>query len=190
MRSEGLAPRRVVVTLIGMFGLLALVITAAGIAGVIAFSVNQRTQEFGIRMALGAQRSRVLGLVLREGLVLVTVGLAIGLAGAYVLTKLLGAVIFEQQSTAGLTLLIGTHRNRRRDLHRRRRHAGARRDRRLPDAGPARGHGRSDRRAEGAIVALPVAGYRSRRSPSELATGNWQQATGNWQLATGNWFAL
>ena len=47
VRSDGLAPRRVVVALIGMFGLLALVITAAGIAGVIAFSVNQRTQEFG-----------------------------------------------------------------------------------------------------------------------------------------------
>jgi len=109
VRSEGLAPRRVVVSLIGLFGLLALVITAAGIAGVIAFSVNQRTHEFGIRVALGAQRSRVLALVLREGLVLVTIGLAIGLAGAYVLTKLVGAVIFEQQTTAGLTLLIGTH---------------------------------------------------------------------------------
>jgi putative ABC transport system permease protein len=109
VRSEGLAPRRVVVSLIGMFGLLALIITAAGIAGVIAFSVNQRTHEFGIRVALGAQRSRVLGQVLREGLVLVTIGLAIGLAGAFVLTKLVGSVIFEQQTTAGLRLLIETH---------------------------------------------------------------------------------
>ena len=109
VRSEGLAPRRVIVSLIGVFGLLALIITATGIAGVIAFSVNQRTHEFGIRVALGAQRSRVLGLVLREGLVLVSIGLAIGLAGAYMLTKVVGAVVFEQQSTAGLTLLIGTH---------------------------------------------------------------------------------
>ena len=108
VRSEGLAPRRVVVALIGMFGLLALVITAAGIAGVIAFSVNQRTQEFGIRMALGAPRGRVLGQVIREGLVLVLVGLAIGLAGAAALTRILGAVIFGPQSTAGLTLLIDT----------------------------------------------------------------------------------
>ncbi|HUE84730.1 MAG TPA: FtsX-like permease family protein, partial [Vicinamibacterales bacterium] len=108
VRSDGLAPRRVVVSLIGMFGLLALIITAAGIAGVIAFSVNQRTQEFGIRMALGAPRAGVLTMVIREGLVLVVVGLGLGVAGALVLTKLLGAVIFAPQSTAGLTLLIGT----------------------------------------------------------------------------------
>ena len=106
VRSEGLAPRRVVVALIGMFGLLALVITAAGIAGVIAFSVNQRTQEFGIRMALGAPRSGVLGLVIREGLMLVSIGLAIGLAGAVVLNRILGAVIFADQPTSGLTLLV------------------------------------------------------------------------------------
>jgi putative ABC transport system permease protein len=107
VRSDGLAPRRVLVTLIGLFGLLALVITAAGIAGVIAFSVNQRTREFGVRMALGAPRSGVLAMVVREGLVLVSVGLALGMGGALVLTKLLGAVIFAPQP-AGLTLLIGT----------------------------------------------------------------------------------
>jgi putative ABC transport system permease protein len=100
VRSSALAPRRVVVALIGLFGLLALVITAAGIAGVIAFSVNQRTQEFGIRMALGARRGRVLALVVREGLVLVTIGLVIGMAGALVLTKLMGAVIFAPPSPA------------------------------------------------------------------------------------------
>jgi predicted permease len=108
VRAEGLAPRRVVVGLIGMFGLLALVITAAGIGGVIAFSVNQRTHEFGIRMALGAQRGRVLALVVREGLMLAGIGLAIGLFGALALTRVLGAVIFERQSPAGLTLLVST----------------------------------------------------------------------------------
>jgi predicted permease len=105
VRSSALAPRRVVVALIGMFGVLALIITAAGIAGVIAFSVNQRTQEFGIRMALGAPRAGVLALVIREGLVLVTIGLALGLAGAFVLNRVLGAVIFAQQPATGLTLL-------------------------------------------------------------------------------------
>ena len=107
VRADGLAPRRVVVGLIGIFGFLALVITAAGIGGVIAFSVNQRTQEFGIRMALGAARARVLSLVVKEGLVLVGVGLAIGLAGALVLTRLMGAVIFGHQPS-GLTLLVTT----------------------------------------------------------------------------------
>ena len=108
VRAEGLVPRRVVVGLIGMFGLLALVITAAGIGGVIACSVNQRTQEFGIRMALGAPRGGVLALVVREGLVLVGAGLAIGLAGALALTRVLGAVIFGRQSPAGLPLLVNT----------------------------------------------------------------------------------
>jgi putative ABC transport system permease protein len=102
VRSTALAPRRVVVALIGLFGLLALVITAAGIAGVIAFSVNQRTQEFGIRMALGARRGRVLALVIREGLVLVTIGLAIGMSGALVLTRLMGAVIFDPPTATAL----------------------------------------------------------------------------------------
>ena len=108
VRADGLTPRRVVVSLIGLFGLLALVITAAGIAGVIAFSVNQRTQEFGVRMALGAPRGEVLALVIREGLALVTIGLVLGLAGALAMTKVLGATIFEQQSSAGLTLLVDT----------------------------------------------------------------------------------
>jgi len=65
---------------------------------VIAFSVNQRTQEFGIRMALGAGRGGVLALVIREGVVLVTIGLGIGMAGALVLTRLMGAVIFEPET--------------------------------------------------------------------------------------------
>jgi putative ABC transport system permease protein len=107
VRADGLAPRRVVVGLIAMFGVLALVITATGIAGVVAFSVNQRTHEFGIRMALGAARARVLALVVREGLVLVGTGLALGLAGALVLTRLVGSVIFARQPT-GLTLLVST----------------------------------------------------------------------------------
>jgi putative ABC transport system permease protein len=108
VRADGLAPRRVIVTLIGLFGLLALVITAAGIAGVIAFSVNQRTQEFGVRMALGAPRAGVLALVIREGLLLVSIGLALGLGGALALTKVLGAVIFDPAPTSGLVLLVGT----------------------------------------------------------------------------------
>ena len=106
VRAAGLEPRRVVVSLIGLFGLLALVITAAGIAGVIAFSVNQRTQEFGIRMALGAPRGRVLAQVIREGLVLAAIGVVIGLAGALALGRGLAAVLFVPQPPNSLTLFV------------------------------------------------------------------------------------
>jgi putative ABC transport system permease protein len=105
VRSASLASPTLVATLLGLFGILALVITATGIAGVIAFSVNQRTQEFGIRMALGAQRASVLSLVLRQGLALVLVGLAIGLAGALVLTRLLTTLLFGIQPTDGVTFV-------------------------------------------------------------------------------------
>jgi putative ABC transport system permease protein len=105
VRAVGLTPRRVIVSLIGLFGLLALVITAVGIGGVVAFSVNQRTHEFGIRMALGAQRNGVLGLVLREGLRLVALGLAIGVAGALALTRVLGTVFVATQASS-LPLLV------------------------------------------------------------------------------------
>jgi predicted permease len=103
VRSASIAPRKLTATLLALFGLLALVITATGIAGVIAFSVNQRTQEFGVMMALGAPRSNVLALVLRQGLQLVLVGLAFGLAGALVLTRLLTTMLFGVEPTDGIT---------------------------------------------------------------------------------------
>jgi putative ABC transport system permease protein len=105
VRSGSLEQRTLTATLLGLFGLLALVITATGIAGVIAFSVNQRTQEFGVRMALGAQRGAVLAMVLRQGLQLVLIGLAIGLAGALVLTRVLATLLFGIEPTDGLTFV-------------------------------------------------------------------------------------
>jgi predicted permease len=103
VRSASLAAPRLTAALLGVFGALALAITAAGIAGVVAFSVNQRTQEFGIRMALGAKRATVLAMVLRQGLRLVLAGLAIGLAGALVLTRLLTTMLFGIEPTDALT---------------------------------------------------------------------------------------
>ena len=105
VRSAFLESPRLTAVLLGLFALLALVITAAGIAGVIAFSVNQRTQEFGIRMALGARRGSVLTMVLRQGITLVLVGLAIGIAGAVVLTRLLTTLLFGVEPTDALTFL-------------------------------------------------------------------------------------
>jgi predicted permease len=105
VRSATLESPRLTATLLGLFGLLALVITAAGIAGVIAFSVNQRTQEFGIRMALGARRGSVLTMVLGQGLKLVLAGLAIGLAGALIMTRVLTTLLFGIEPTDGFTFV-------------------------------------------------------------------------------------
>ena len=105
VRSAWMESPTLTAVLLGLFALLALVITATGIAGVIAFSVNQRTQEFGIRMALGAQRGSVLSLVLRQGITLVLVGLAIGLAGALVVTRVLTTLLFGVEPTDALTFL-------------------------------------------------------------------------------------
>ncbi len=105
VRSASLASPALTATLLGLFGLLALVITAAGLGGVVAFSVNQRTQEFGIRMALGAARTNVLGMVLRQGLQLVAVGLALGAGGALILTRVLTTLLFDVRPNDGLTYL-------------------------------------------------------------------------------------
>ncbi len=105
VRSDTLAPWRLTASLIGIFAMLALVITATGIAGVIAFSVNQRTQEFGVRMALGASRTGVLGMVLRQGVQLAAIGLVIGMAGAVWLTRLLQSLLFEVEPNDSVTFL-------------------------------------------------------------------------------------
>ena len=105
VRASTLDSPRLTATLLGLFALLALVITSAGIAGVIAFSVNQRTQEFGVRMALGAPRGSVLSMVLRQGLRLVLAGLAIGMAGAIVLTRVMTTLLFGVEPTDALTFL-------------------------------------------------------------------------------------
>jgi predicted permease len=105
VRTRALAPPRLIATLLGLFALLALVITAAGIGGVLAFSVNQRTQEIGIRMALGASRGAVLKMVLRQGLTLVVLGLAGGTIGAFFLARLMKEVLYGVSPTDPLTFV-------------------------------------------------------------------------------------
>ena len=80
--------------LLAFFGLLALVLTAVGIYGVVAYSVAQRTRELGIRIALGAQRKDVLMLILRQGLALVALGSAIGLVACYWLSSLVSSQLY------------------------------------------------------------------------------------------------
>ncbi|MBA3716241.1 MAG: ABC transporter permease [Pyrinomonadaceae bacterium] len=87
--NETLAMERLFAKLFSLFGLLAQLLSAIGLYGVLAYSVAQRTHEIGIRMALGADRRDVLRIVLRQGMTLALVGVALGLAGAYVLTKYL-----------------------------------------------------------------------------------------------------
>jgi predicted permease len=91
--------------LLGIFSGIALVMAAAGIYGVMAYFVSQRTREIGIRLALGAQRRDVLKLILRSGMSLVAIGLAIGLAGALVLTRLLTTLLFEVSPTDPITFV-------------------------------------------------------------------------------------
>jgi len=99
--------------LVGMIGLLALILSGIGIYGVISYSVNQRTHEIGIRLALGAAPSAVLSLVLRQGLALTLLGIAAGLVGALVLTRLVSSLLFGVRPADPLTfftvplLLVG-----------------------------------------------------------------------------------
>jgi putative ABC transport system permease protein len=105
VRTRALASPTLIATLLGLFALLALIITAAGIGGVLAFSVNQRTQEIGIRMALGASRGTVLKMVLRQGLTLVMLGLSGGTIGALFLVHLMKEVLYGVSPTDPLTFI-------------------------------------------------------------------------------------
>jgi putative ABC transport system permease protein len=104
--SASLAPRRFVVTLLGIFASLALLMAVIGLYGVISYSVTQRTQEIGIRMALGAQPSGVLSLVIGQGLQLAGIGATIGLAASLIFSRLLRNQLFGVSSFDPLTFLL------------------------------------------------------------------------------------
>jgi predicted permease len=99
IRSHSLAPPRLTAMLVTLFAAVALIVTAAGIAGVVSFSVNQRTTEIGVRMALGASRSSVVRMIVRQGLSPVTVGLTLGVALALAMTRVVAQMLFAVEPT-------------------------------------------------------------------------------------------
>jgi putative ABC transport system permease protein len=101
--NRSTADRKFLMALMGIFASLALVLTILGLYGVISYLVNQRTQEIGIRMALGAQMRDIMRMVLRQGMVLVFTGVALGLAAAWVLTRLMTRLLYQVSATDPLT---------------------------------------------------------------------------------------
>ncbi|HSO74789.1 MAG TPA: ABC transporter permease [Blastocatellia bacterium] len=103
--DQAASPRRFVTVLLAGFSLLALILASLGIYGVISYSVNQRTNEIGIRIALGAQRSAVLKLIIGQGAKLATIGLGLGLLAAFGLTRLLSTLLFGVSAIDPLTFV-------------------------------------------------------------------------------------
>jgi putative ABC transport system permease protein len=93
--TQSVAPRRFSMLLLGIFALVALFLAAVGLYGVVAYAVSRRTQEIGLRMAIGAQRSDVLRLVLGSGLKLAIIGVAIGIGGALALSSYVETMLFD-----------------------------------------------------------------------------------------------
>jgi putative ABC transport system permease protein len=110
--SQTLAQPRFNMALLGVFAAVAVILAAVGIYGVIAYSVSQRTKEIGIRMALGAQRTDMLRMILRQSLVMVAIGLIVGLVGALAATRLMAALLFGVGTTdvftyTGVIVVLG-----------------------------------------------------------------------------------
>jgi ABC-type antimicrobial peptide transport system permease subunit len=105
VRSDAVASPRLTAILLVLFAGLALVITAAGIAGVMALSVSQRKHELGVRLALGATPGRVLSMVMRQGMSFVLMGLSIGVAGALLMGRLMSSLLFAVAPTDPITFI-------------------------------------------------------------------------------------
>ncbi len=104
--ESSVGQRKLSMMLLGLFSLIAVVLASIGIYGVMSYSVTQRSRELGIRMALGAARSRVLGLVVGQGMTLAAVGIAIGLVAAFALTRFLSNLLFSVGATDPGTFIL------------------------------------------------------------------------------------
>ena len=106
LMGNAIAQQQLTMVLLAGFAILALVLAAVGIYGVMSYSVTQRTHEIGIRMALGAQSSDVLKMVVKQGLVLTVAGISIGLVGAFFLTRLMASLLFGVSATDPVTFAL------------------------------------------------------------------------------------
>lgn len=106
--SQSTAPRRLTVIIASIFAGLALILTVVGLFGVISYSVTQRTREFGIRVALGAMKSHILGMILAHGFRLALIGLAVGLAGSFVVSRAIAGLLFGVSSNDPLSFVAGS----------------------------------------------------------------------------------
>jgi putative ABC transport system permease protein len=105
LMSSSITQQRFTFLLLGCFAGVALVLAAIGTYGVMSYAVTQRTHEIGIRLALGARRTNVLGLVIRSGMRLALAGAALGLAGAFALTRLMSSLLFGVTPTDAMTFV-------------------------------------------------------------------------------------
>ncbi len=103
---DSLARQRFSMYLLGVFAMIALILAAIGIYGVMAYSVNQRTHEIGVRMALGANPRAIQNLVIKQALILASLGVAIGLTGAFVLTRIMSSMLFGVTATDPSTFVF------------------------------------------------------------------------------------
>jgi len=111
MRANSIAPQQLNMTLLGIFAAIALSLASVGLYGVMSYGVSQRTRDIGIRMALGALPGDVRAMFIRQGLRLLFIGIAIGLAGAFALTRAMTSLLFEVSPVdpfifAGVPLLL------------------------------------------------------------------------------------
>jgi len=104
--AEAVAPAKFITTLLVAFALLGLAIASVGLYGIIAYSVSQRTSEFGVRVALGATTRDVMALVIREGIVIAAAGLTIGIPAAYGTSRTFAALLFGVRPTDVFTYLV------------------------------------------------------------------------------------
>ncbi|HEY6121199.1 MAG TPA: ABC transporter permease, partial [Pyrinomonadaceae bacterium] len=104
--SDALARRRFSTFLLGVFAVVALIVAAIGIYGVVAYSVTQRTQEIGVRMALGARPGEIMSMVMRQSLTFVILGIVFGLVGAFALTRIMASLLYGVNATDSQSFIV------------------------------------------------------------------------------------